>query len=250
MFFALQDLLGRHEFHAGMEPQEIRFGDHRIVVSGKDSAFSYKRYYGQNLEKEATIVSDKDKVIVGVFPDPPLLTPKPVAKNVYLKFRTPIVVDQRSKVSLYAKIPIEIGVYRQSADEELLLDAFSLQRPQYALYGPPETGVVCRYMETEVSTTDEISVVRYEEALVRIQIKNMIDNVVRISKVIIPMSGVVLDHLNDDTQVPGNVEMHLDTAFGKDVVNVRLVDTKVKRPDKTSIGKKEETRIFLMDAGY
>jgi hypothetical protein len=44
--------------------------------------------------------------------------------------------------------------------------------------------------------------------------------------------------------------MALDSAFGKDIVNVRLVDAKVKRADKTSLVKREETRAFRMDAGY
>ena len=44
--------------------------------------------------------------------------------------------------------------------------------------------------------------------------------------------------------------MALDTAFGKDIVNVQLVDAKVKRVDKTSLIKREETRTFRMDAGY
>jgi hypothetical protein len=45
--------------------------------------------------------------------------------------------------------------------------------------------------------------------------------------------------------------MDLDSSFGKDVVHVRLTSTKLKRFDKTSSrAKKEETLIFLMDAGY
>jgi hypothetical protein len=69
--------------------------------------------------------------------------------------------------------------------------------------------------------------------------------------VIIPMDGVVLDHAHDDAWLPGSVEMNLDTSFGKDVVQVRLTSTKVKRSDKTSTSvKNEETLVFLMDAGY
>ena len=85
----------------------------------------------------------------------------------------------------------------------------------------------------------------------RIRIKNDIDNIVKVSKVIIPMEGVVLDHAHDDAWLPGSVEMDLSTSFGKDMVHVRLMSTKVKRSDKTSIrARKEETLVFLMDAGY
>jgi uncharacterized protein len=248
----LEELLGQHHLHPKTtKDYQIVIGENRIVIDSTGSALSYNRYVGKEAKTEVMIVSDEEQVIVGVFPNPPVLTPKAVAKNVYLKFRSPVIVDQRSQVIVYAKMPIEIGVYRQSKDEEILVDAFSLRRQQYALYGSPESGVVCRYTETEVSTDkDDIKPAKYEEALVRIRIKNDIDNIVKVSRVIIPMDGVVLDHAYDDSWLPGSVEMTLDSAFGKDIVNVRLTSTKVKRQDKTSVVKREDTLVFLMDAGY
>jgi hypothetical protein len=228
------------------------FGENRIEINSAEPALSYKRYVKNEIAAESMIVSNEDPVIIGVFPVPPLFTPAAVAKNMYLKFRTPLVVDQKSQAVVYAKMPIEIGVYRQSKDEEILIDAFSLRSPQYALYGSPESGVVCRYAETEISTNnDDIKPAKYEEALVRVRIKNDIDHVVRVSKVIVPMDGVVLDHAHDDCWLPGSVEMDLNTSFGKDIVHVHLMSTKVKRSDKTSIrARKEETLLFLMDTGY
>jgi hypothetical protein len=249
----LEELLGQHRLQAkATKDYRLAFGENRIEINSVGSSLSYKRYAGTELAAEAMIVSDEDPIIIGVFPNPPLFTPAAVAKNVYLKFRTPVVVDQRSQAVIYAKMPIEIGIYRQSNDEEMLIDSFSRRRQQYALYGSPESGVVCRYTETEISTNnDDIKPIKYEEALVRVRIKNDIDNVVKVSKVIIPMDGVVFDHVHDDSWLPGTVEMDLNTSFGKDIVQVRLMNTNVKRPDKTSIrAKREETLVFLMDAGY
>jgi hypothetical protein len=148
-------------------------------------------------------------------------------------------------------MPIEIGIFRQSEDEEILIDAFSPTTQRYALYGSPESGVVCRFAYTEATgNKDEIVPEKYKEALVRIKIRNDIDNIVKVSKVIVPLDSIILDHAHDETWLPGTVEMALDSAFGKDIVNVRLVDAKVKRPDKTSLIKREETLTFRMDAGY
>lgn len=248
----MQELFGRHKFQPGSEPFEITFRDQKItIVAGTAGAYSYRRYSAGELAAETTIISDSgDGVVVGIFPIAPLLTPKQVAKNVYIKFRSPVVMDQRSDAVVYTKIPIEIGVYRQSDDEELLIDAFSLAPQKYALYGSPEAGTVCRFSESETSTTETgISAEKYTEATVRIRISNAIDNIVRVSKVIVPMDGVVLDHTQDGAWVPGGVDVRLDMAFGKDIVNVRI-NTKVKRADKTSIVKREETLAFMMDAGY
>jgi hypothetical protein len=247
----LEELLGLHRLQKTTRDYQLVFGENRIEINTTGPALLYRRYLGSKSTTEAMIISDEDPVTVGIFPVAPLLTPKPVASNVYLKFRTPVLVDPRSQIVIYAKMPIEIGVYRQSKDEELLLDAFCRTRPQYALYGSPESGVVCRYAEAQVATSsDDVKPTKYEEALVRIRIKNDIDNLVRVNKVIIPMEGVILDHAHDDAWLPGSVEMNLDTSFGKDIVNVHLTSTKIKRADKTSSAKKEETLVFLMDAGY
>lgn len=248
----MKDILGLHTLQCKTtKDYQLAIGNSRIEINSSGSSLSYRRYAESELATEATVVSNEDAVVIGVFPTPPLFTPKAVAKNVYLKFRTPLLVDQRSQAVVYTKMPIEIGVYRQSKDEEMLIDAFSCTRQQYALYGSPESGVLCRYTESEISTnSDGVKPTKYEEALVRIRIKNEIDNVVKVGKVIIPMSGVILDHAHDDAWLPGSVEMDLNTSFGKDVVHVRLIDTKIKRSDKTSSAKKEETLVLLMDAGY
>ena len=131
---------GRHELRAGMELREIAFGDQKLTITNSDGVFHYKRHLAGAQQAEASIVSDKQTVVLGIFPVAPLLTPSPVAQNVYVKFKAPIVIDQGSDAVVYTKIPIEIGVYRQSGDEELLIDAFSLQRPRYALYGSSDAG--------------------------------------------------------------------------------------------------------------
>ncbi|MEP0825743.1 MAG: DUF432 domain-containing protein [Nitrososphaera sp.] len=248
----MEGLLGRHRLQSkATKDYQLVFGENRIEINSVGSALQYRRYAGSTLATEAMIVSDEDTMTIGVFPVPPLFTPAVVAQNLYMKFKAPVVVDQTSQAVIYAKMPIEIGVYRQTKDEEVMIDVFSRSRQQYALYGTPESGSVCRYIETEISTSSEdIKPAKYEEALVRIKIRNDIENVVKVSKVVIPMGGVLLDHAHDDTWLPGTVEMDLDSSFGKDIVNVRLMNTKVKRPDKTSVAKKEETLVYLMDAGY
>ena len=248
----MEDLLGKHMLYPGKtKDYQLAIGENKLAITGNGQSFSYRRYSGNELKTEAIIVPAEDAVAIGIFPNPPLLTPKPVANNMYLKFKLPIIVSQRSQTVVYAKMPIEIGIYRQTKDEEILLDAFSLKRQQYALYGSPESGVLCRYIETPISTDkDEIKATKYEEAVVRIKVRNEIDNIVKVSKVIVPMAGVILDHAHDDSWLSGSVEMILDSAFGREIVNVHLVHTKVKRSDKTSLVQREGTLAFQMDSGY
>ena len=46
---------------------------------------------------------------------------------------------------------------------------------------------------------------------------------------------MILDHAYEDSWLCGSVEMVLDSAFGQEIVNVRLVHTKIKRSDRTSM---------------
>ncbi|MCI0558975.1 MAG: DUF432 domain-containing protein, partial [Nitrososphaera sp.] len=217
------DTLGLYRLSSISTDQQVAIGDHRLSIVSVGSSLSYKRYVGSDLKAQSMIMSDEESMIIGIFPSPPLLTPLPVSDKMYLKFASPVVVEQRSEAVVYSKIPIEIGVYRQSKDEELLIDAFSLGHQKYALYGPPESGVVCRYAEEQVSADkNQVKPEKYQEALVRIRIRNGIDNVVKVTKVIIPLKNVILDHSHDESWLPGSVQMTLDTAFGRDFVNVQL----------------------------
>jgi hypothetical protein len=238
------------------DQRDFAIGNNRIVLDSGgagDSAVFYRRFDNATglLLSECLVASDRETVVIAVFPIPALFAPKQLADKIYLKFKSPVIVDQKGDVVFYTTIPVEIAVYRQSEDEELLLDVFSLQKQKYALYGSPEKGVLCRYKEVEIHTDrDNVKPLRFQEALVRVAIRNGIDNVVKISKLIIPMDGVILDHSNDDCWLTGSIEMNLDQAFGKDVINVQLIGSKVKRLDKTSIACRTDSLNFLMDSGY
>lgn len=226
-----------------MEEQTLNIGNSKLVFGSVGTAFKYRRYEDDTLVSDSLIVTDARETHLGIFPNPPIRTPREVAKNVYIK--SPVIVDHRSVAILYSKIPLEIGVYKQHKDEELLIDVFSVVPPRYALYGTPEGGVVCRYIEAEgVTEESALEVKQYEEAKGRIRVTNDINNIIKITKITIPVEDVVLEHRNDDAWVPGSTEMHLDSAFGKDVISVRLSDTRVKRIDKTSAKKTEDTHIF------
>jgi len=249
-------LLGQHLVsNKSQVTCELALGESRIVMtpnSSRSHSLYYRRYESaRQIASQFIVTSDENTHVVGVFPSPPLYTPKRIASSVYLKFKSPVIVPQNSDVVVYATMPIEIAVYSQSKDEELLLDAFALKRPRFALYGSPEAGVLCRYDKVDVKANkEEVRPARYKEALIRIAIRNEIDNIVRVNKVIIPVGNIVLDHANDDSWLPGTVEMSLNQTFGKDVIKLNLVDTKVKSTDKTSIARKEDSIVFLMDAGY
>lgn len=80
----------------------------------------------------------------------------------------------------------------------------------------------------------EIKAMKYEEAVVRIQKRDRQRR--QGEQGHSPDGGrVILDHAYEDSWLSGSVEMVLDSAFGQEIVNVRLVHTKIKRSDRTSM---------------
>ena len=140
-----------------MQDLVINLGPNRLLLSSAGSAFKYKRYIGYDLQAESTIISDRQDVVIGIFPIPPLRTPKAVAKNIYLKFKSHVVLDQKSESIVYAKIPIEIGVYRQSEDEELMLEL--LPPPTTTLVGVLELPPLHALSST--TATNQIACLRF-----------------------------------------------------------------------------------------
>ncbi len=63
---------------------------------------------------------------------------------------------------------------------------------------------------------------------------------------------MILDHAYEDSWLSGSVEMVFDSAFGQEIVNVRLAHTKIKRSDKTSIYGRKRSDANICDgyAGY
>ena len=248
------EIFRRYDLHNECmgKKQKINISNNALLLFNQDdgnSVFTYQRRVHEKIESKVLISTGVAGDSVGIFPIPPIFIPKQISENIYLKFDAPIIVDQNEEIEIYAKIPIDIGVYRQSRDEEFMMDVFSINKPRYTLYGTPERGAVCRFAVTEVSK-EPLLVKKYEEAIIRIRIKNSIENIIKINKVIIPVKDVILDHKNDDSLMSGIVEMTLDSTFSKEVVSVRLMDAKVKRPDITSAAAKGDIRQFTMDAGY
>lgn len=248
------EIFRRYHLHEEYIDNQININilNNLLLISNQDdrhSMFAYQRSINEKIESKMLIASSASGDSIGIFPIPPIFVPKPVAENIYLKFDVPIIIDQNGEIEFYATIPIDIGVYRQSKDEEILMDVFSTKKPVYALYGTPERGAVCRYAVTHISK-EPFSAKKYEEAIIRIRIRSSIENIIKINKMVIPVRDIILDHELDNTVMSGIVEMSLDSMFGKEVVNVKLVDAKVKRSDKTSVAAKEDIRQFTMDAGY
>lgn len=254
-------ILGCHSFSAiisgSTSAQVLNINDHTISVTteGRNNKtgnyfFRYKRYLGKETLMEKLLTSNSNSVTLCILPVAPLYVSENLSNHLCLRFKPPIVVDQDQSLDFYTKMPIEIGIFKQSNKKGILLiDCISLCKQQYTLYGTPEHGLICRYKETEIYTT-EAETSKFEEALISTHILNDTDKIVQINKLIIPLSAVTINYRNDNAYLSSRVEIKVGTLFGNDVANVRMLSTKIWDVEPSPIQAKENRLPFLMDKGF
>ncbi|HZD36394.1 MAG TPA: DUF432 domain-containing protein [Nitrososphaeraceae archaeon] len=255
------EILGCHAFPAagigGTDSLVLNINDHIISITTegrndktRDHIFGYKRLLGKEIVAEKLLTSVTEEVTLCILPVPPLYALQNICNHLCLKFKSPIVVDQDQKLDFYTKMPIEIGIFKQSHKKGLLLiDCISLCKQQYTLYGTPESGMICRYKETEISAT-EVETSKFEEASLSARLLNETNKIIELSKLVIPLSTIVVDYSNDNSYLSSIVEIKVGTSFGKDIANVEMVSAKIWDSESSTIRSKENVLTFLMDKGF
>lgn len=88
------------------------------------------------------------------------------------------------------------------------MDAFSLTPPKYALYGPPETGYICRYHKSTVTPTGGAA--EYEEAIAITRFENNLQDWITVNKIV--MDAYMVDlYLKDDTPYLEDASMMIES---------------------------------------
>jgi hypothetical protein len=124
----------------------VREDEISIEIGRDNRHLTYKRVCrGESAER--TIASENGSVIIN--PVEPLNLPKEVTRYLEVHFN-PIFVEPETTQQLYLTFPVEIGVFIQAKEDFDLIDVFSLAKPKYSLYGPPDYGCVTRWHESAI----------------------------------------------------------------------------------------------------
>ncbi len=124
----------------------IREDEVSVDVERFSRYLTYKRVCrGEQVER--TIASDNGSLIIN--PVEPLNLPKEVTRYLEVHFN-PLFVEPETTRQLYLTFPVEIGVFIRAKGDHDLLDVFSLAKPKYSLYGPPDYGCVTRWHESAI----------------------------------------------------------------------------------------------------
>jgi hypothetical protein len=127
------------------------------------------------------------------------LPPSGISINVdyiLIKFSEPITLIPKSSMTLEVKIPVDLGVYVGNS----LADSVPLSKVKYALYGPPDLGVLCRYIDQGITNTVSPKVL----GSINMIVNSVLDTVLSVSRVVIPINGLIT-YLTYDDEIFFNV---------------------------------------------
>lgn len=177
-------MYGIYDYDFKFESEEIS-----LSVEKKGGFLKYVRFLKskeikENIEK--ILASDTGKIIVN--PVEPLNLPREITNYLEIEFE-PIIIEPNSFRKIYLKFPIEIGVFAATKKSIDVLDIFSLNTQKYSLYGPPDSGVICRWYKSDVFAnipkTDLL-----KEGVIELNLQNTSHEWVEICKVIFESYGM------------------------------------------------------------
>jgi len=154
-----------------------------------NNAFSYFRKDSEGKIIEKMIPTKSDDVKIELAPIRPLNHPARRTGYVFLKFDKEIFLSENSAASIFVHCPIEIGVFLVHNSHRDSLDWITCNpvNSRFGLYGPPDTGTLCKYAEVSLAT-DYGDSIPYVEGVMKIVLENTLHTGQTVSKVIFPIT--------------------------------------------------------------
>ncbi len=220
-------------------------GDISVRVDQTEGFYQYFRKSGG--EHITKVISGGPGTMV-INPVEPVNLPREVTSYLEVHF-TPVAVEPASTQSVYLKFPVEIGVFLESKGDFDILDIFSLTKPKYSLYGPPEEGIITRYHESPVSGTIPLTD-RLREGVIALTIANTSRSWLEVSRVVLDCRELFL-YYGDIVYLAARMDI-----LSKDIADVRSENRPLREGMKLSIllSKARKTLLpekipFMMEFG-
>ena len=192
---------------------------HRI----SDNAFSYFRKNSEGKIIEKIIPVKSSSVKIELAPIRPLNHPARRTSHIFLKFDKEIYLSENSAASIFVRCPIEIGVFLIQGSNHDSLDWVTCNplNSRFGLYGPPDTGTLCKYAEVQLATDYDDSN-SYVEGVMQIVVENTLSFGQSISKVIFPISDNVLYYQDSKTIIDG-IQITMKKRAAVNIADVKTI---------------------------
>jgi uncharacterized protein len=222
---------GTYDYSCHLREEEIS-----IDVERSASQYTYKRTCrGESVER--TIASESGSIIIN--PVEPLNLPKEVTRYLEVHFNT-IFVEPEVTRKLYLTFPVEIGVFIRAKEDNDLLDVFSLAKPKYSLYGPPDYGRVTRWHESLVyPEAPEINPLR--EGVLELTLVNGGKTWIEVSRAVFVNAGMTIWY-GDYVLMSAKMELYSNM-----VAETRILSTPGKKGMTRSIPAYSARKVSVVE---
>ncbi len=169
-----------------------------------DNTFSYFRENSEGEITEKIIPVKSNNIKIELAPIRPLNHPAKRTDNIFLKFDKEIYLSENSAASVFVHCPIEIGIFliHDSVHDPLDWVTCNPLNSRFGLYGPPDSGTLCKYAQVSLATDYDDSI-PYVEGVMKIVIENTLPSGQTVSKVIFPITDNSLYYEDSKTIIDG-----------------------------------------------
>ena len=192
----------------------------RIKKIGKNT-FSYDKIDSEEKMIEKIIPISSSILGIEVAPIRPLNYPARRTNYLYLDLESPIFLSSGSSAIVFINCPIEIGIFLIHDGVPESLDWFTCNSldSRFCLYGPPESGTLCKYAHSDIVESHDSSI-PYVNGVLEINLKNGLSRGYTISNLVFPISEHSL-YYNDSNTIFDSL-----TAVLKKKLTLEILDTK------------------------
>ncbi len=230
---------------------ETSLYDTTLKVRHVDHArYIYERHINGKMEVSRLIDSIVDSISICIYPLVPIYTiSQEYAKHVMVKLKEPIIINTKSTLEFYLKIPVEVGVFYKYDNKSVIVDVFALRLLKYALYGKSDNGLICRYYESSVYF-DIPRIEPFKECIAHIRLSNYLDKAVTVSMLIIPVEGIDLWYDGTDALLDTVTAVVKQGIRKNDVIEVKVEESTEYKYAKTSVNQAIVSRTYIMELGF
>lgn len=168
--------------------------------------FSYYRKNSEDQIKRMIIPTKEKELKIELAPILPLNLPaKKTNDLMFLRLVQSVFVEKQSKIEVLVQFPIEIGVFlKDNKGTTDFFDCFTCEpmHSRFALYGTPESGNLCMYSKVTILEKDKAE--PYVFAIMKVNVKNNLDEGVSIGKLVFPVTYHDIYYKNQSS------EAHID----------------------------------------
>ncbi len=206
-------------------------------------------YWRESVDEkvEKNLPASTGKILIN--PIEPVNKPKELTSYLLIEFERTLVVEPGATQKIYAKYPLEIGVFISRNENFKILDIFTLMKQKFTLYGDPSSGVICKYWSSAVYSSLP-SVNPIQEGVVELSITNTSTEWVEVTKAVFNAYGMKMYYSEDMVAMKANMKIMKGKIAETDFFDSPLETGMKKSLELYTVRKVAITTTkFVMEAG-